>query len=99
MGKQYLGSVGKIERGLVTVTTCWADERVYYPVHARLYTPAHHFPQGKRTRVSSPSCRSRWPWPPRPRRPGSSSGRWPPTAPTATTTASVPACTQPAWRS
>jgi len=48
VGKQYLGSVGKIDRGVVTVTTCWADERVYYPVHARPYTPAHHFPQGKK---------------------------------------------------
>ncbi|MFJ9250833.1 transposase [Streptomyces sp. NPDC101776] len=47
VGKQYLGSVGKIDRGVVTVTTCWADERVYYPVHACPYTPAHHFPLGK----------------------------------------------------
>ncbi|WP_432190431.1 IS701 family transposase [Streptomyces sp. Tue6028] len=47
VGKQYLGSVGKIDRGVVTVTTCWADERVYYPVHACPYTPAHHFPRGK----------------------------------------------------
>nr|WP_281289089.1 transposase [Streptomyces cadmiisoli] len=45
VGKQYLGSVGKIDRGVVTVTTCWADERVYYPVHARPYTPSHHFPR------------------------------------------------------
>ncbi|MFJ2008612.1 transposase [Streptomyces chartreusis] len=47
VGKQYLGSVGKIDRGVVTVTTCWADERVYYPLHAVPYTPAHHFPRGK----------------------------------------------------
>ncbi|MFD7055854.1 transposase [Streptomyces mirabilis] len=47
VGKQYLGSVGKIDRGVVTVTTCWADERVYYPVHSCPYTPAHHFPRGK----------------------------------------------------
>jgi SRSO17 transposase len=47
VGKQYLGSVGKIDRGVVTVTTCWADERVHYPVHACPYTPAHHFPRGK----------------------------------------------------
>ncbi|WP_053197302.1 IS701 family transposase [Streptomyces viridochromogenes] len=46
VGKQYLGSVGKIDRGVVTVTTCWADERVYYPVHACPYTPDHHFPKG-----------------------------------------------------
>ncbi|WP_442816649.1 IS701 family transposase [Streptomyces sp. NBC_01304] len=47
VGKQYLGSVGKIDRGVVTVTTCWADERLYYPLHAVPYTPAHHFPGGK----------------------------------------------------
>ncbi|MFI6688095.1 IS701 family transposase [Streptomyces sp. NPDC050485] len=47
VGKQYLGSVGKIDRGVVTVTTCWADECVYYPLHAVPYTPAHHFPGGK----------------------------------------------------
>lgn len=47
VGKQYLGSVGKIDRGVVTVPTCWADERVYYPLHAVPYTPAHHFPRGK----------------------------------------------------
>jgi SRSO17 transposase len=48
VGKQYLGSVGKINRGVVTVTTCWADERLYYPLHAMPYTPAHHFPGGKK---------------------------------------------------
>jgi hypothetical protein len=25
----------------------WADERLYYPVHAVPYTPARHFPKGK----------------------------------------------------
>ncbi|WSY48150.1 transposase (plasmid) [Embleya sp. NBC_00888] len=34
VGKQYPGSVGKIDRGVVTVTTCWADERLYHPLHA-----------------------------------------------------------------
>jgi pimeloyl-ACP methyl ester carboxylesterase len=29
------------------VTTLWADERIYYPLHAQPYTPAHHFPKGK----------------------------------------------------
>ncbi|WP_405834965.1 transposase [Streptomyces sp. NBC_01176] len=52
VGKQYLGSVGKIDRGVVTVTTCWADERLCYPVHAVPYTPAHHFPGGK----NDPAC-------------------------------------------
>lgn len=32
---------------MVTVTTVWADERLYYPVHAVPYTPARHFAKGK----------------------------------------------------
>jgi SRSO17 transposase len=33
--------------GVVTVTTVWADERLYYPVDAVPYTPAKHFAKGK----------------------------------------------------
>jgi SRSO17 transposase len=29
VARQYLGSIGKIENGIVAVTTVWADERVY----------------------------------------------------------------------
>ena len=47
VGRQYLGRYGKTDNGVVTVTTVWADERVYYPVHAVPYTPARHFPEGK----------------------------------------------------
>ena len=47
MGRQWLGRYGKTDSGVVTVTTLWADERVYYPVHAVLYTPARHFAKGK----------------------------------------------------
>jgi SRSO17 transposase len=47
VGSQYLGRYGKIDRGIVTVTTLWADENLYYPLHAVPYTPASHFPQGK----------------------------------------------------
>jgi SRSO17 transposase len=38
VGKQHLDSVGKIGRSVVTVITCWADERGYYPLHAVPYT-------------------------------------------------------------
>jgi SRSO17 transposase len=38
--------------GVVTVTTVWADEREYYPVHAVPYTPAKHFPKERMTRRS-----------------------------------------------
>ena len=47
VGHQWLGRYGKTDNGVVTVTTVWADERVYYPVHAVPYTPARHFAKGK----------------------------------------------------
>lgn len=48
VGRQYLGSVGKVDNGVVIVSTLWADERVYYPLHAVPYTPAGWFPAGSR---------------------------------------------------
>jgi hypothetical protein len=47
VGHQWLGRYGKTDSGVVTVTTVWADERLYYPVHAVPYTPARHFAKGK----------------------------------------------------
>jgi SRSO17 transposase len=32
--------VGKTDNGIVAVSTLWADERVYYPLHVVPYTPA-----------------------------------------------------------
>lgn len=47
IGRQYLSNLGKIDNGVVSVTSLWADERMYYPVDCEPYTPAHHFEQGK----------------------------------------------------
>jgi hypothetical protein len=47
VGHQWLGRYGKTDNGVVTVTAVWADERLYYPVHAVPYTPARHFAKGK----------------------------------------------------
>jgi DDE superfamily endonuclease len=47
VARQYLGSVGKIDNGIVAVTTVWADERVYYPLHLQPYTPARRLPRGQ----------------------------------------------------
>ncbi|WP_438471193.1 IS701 family transposase, partial [Streptomyces asiaticus] len=47
VGRQWLGRYGKTDNGVVTVTTLWADERLYYPLHAVPYTPARHFPKGR----------------------------------------------------
>lgn len=32
---------------MVSVTSLWTDEHLYYPLHVEPYTPAHHFPTGK----------------------------------------------------
>jgi len=55
VGRQWLGRYGKTDNGVVTVTTVWADERLYYPVHAVPYTPARHFAKGK----SDPAFRTK----------------------------------------
>jgi DDE superfamily endonuclease len=47
VGRQWLGRYGKTDNGVVTVTTVWADDRLYYPVDAVPYTPAGHFAKGK----------------------------------------------------
>ena len=47
VGKQYLGGIGKIDNGVVSVSSLWVDERVYYPLEVEPYTPAHHFGGGK----------------------------------------------------
>lgn len=47
VGRQYLGSVGKIDNGIVAVTTLWTDGQRYYPLHVAPYTPAARLAQGK----------------------------------------------------
>src|SRR5438132_10115841 len=47
VGRHWLGRYGKTDNGVVTVTTAWADERLYYPVHAVPCTPARHFAKDK----------------------------------------------------
>ena len=47
MGRQYLSSIGKIDNGVVSVSSLWADERLYYPLEVEPYTPTHHFEGGK----------------------------------------------------
>ncbi len=47
VGKQYLGNLGKVDNGVVSVSSLWADEAVYSPIEVEPYTPAHHFEKGK----------------------------------------------------
>ena len=48
VARQYLGSIGKVENGIVAVTSLWADEQVYYPLHVEPYTPASRLSGGKK---------------------------------------------------
>jgi hypothetical protein len=47
VGRQYLGSIGKVENGVVSVHSLWADERRYYPLEVEPYTPARWFDKGE----------------------------------------------------
>ncbi len=47
VGRQWLANIGKTDNGVVSVTSLWADEGVYYPVDFEPYTPARHFEGGK----------------------------------------------------
>jgi SRSO17 transposase len=57
VGRQWLANIGKTECGVVSVTSLWADEKIYWPVNFEPYTPAHHFEGAKRTLPSAPSSR------------------------------------------
>src|SRR5215211_2753713 len=87
VARQYLGSVGKTDNGIVAVTSLWADARCYWPLHTVPYMPASRWPRARVIRGFGPS-RS-WPptWLPPPSRPGFRSGQWWPTASMATTPA------------
>ena len=47
VARQYLGSVGKVDNGIVAVTTLWAHEQRYYPLHVMPYTPECRLAEGK----------------------------------------------------
>jgi hypothetical protein len=48
VARQYLGSVGKVDNGIVAVSSLWADPRIYFPLHVLPYTPAGRLPGGRR---------------------------------------------------
>ncbi len=47
VGRQWLANIGKTDSGVVSVTSLWATEGVYWPIAFEPYTPAHHFEGGK----------------------------------------------------
>jgi hypothetical protein len=55
VGRQYLGSIGKVDSGVVTVSSLGADERVYSPLAVEPFTPKQHFARG----MSDPAYRTK----------------------------------------
>lgn len=55
VGRQYLGSIGKVDSGIVTVSALWADARVYWPLVVEPFTPKQHFERG----MSDPAYRTK----------------------------------------
>jgi SRSO17 transposase len=47
VARQWLGSLGKTDNGIVAVSSLWADERVYWPVDVVPYTPPSRLPRGR----------------------------------------------------
>ena len=47
VGRQYLGNRGKLENGVVSVGSLWADESLYSPLAVEPYTPERWFTLGK----------------------------------------------------
>jgi len=52
---QYLGSVGRIANGIVSVSSVWADENAYHPLDVEPYTPAKRLSRGN----SDPAFRTK----------------------------------------
>jgi SRSO17 transposase len=55
VGRQYLGRIGTVASGVVTVSSLWADERVSEPLVVAPFTPKQHFPRG----MSGPGYRTK----------------------------------------
>jgi SRSO17 transposase len=47
VSRQYIGSRAQVDNGIVAVSTAWADERIYYPLHVVPYRPAPTLPGGR----------------------------------------------------
>jgi SRSO17 transposase len=47
VGRQYIGEIGKTDKGVVTVTTHLYDGKKNLPLDIELYQPASSLPEGK----------------------------------------------------
>lgn len=47
VARQYLANLGKVDNGVVSVTSLYAEEGFYYPLEVEPYTPSGWFEKGK----------------------------------------------------
>jgi SRSO17 transposase len=64
IGRPDLANWGKLDQGVVSLTSLWAEERVYDPLDFERYTPAQHFEKGQqdprfRSQLTSAGARLR----------------------------------------
>lgn len=55
IARQYLGSAGKIDNGMVVDTSLWTDGQHCHPVHVMSYTSTTRLVDSKRVRRLAPS--------------------------------------------
>lgn len=48
VSRHYLANLGKIDNRVVSGSSLWVDERVYYPLEVEPYTPESYFAKGKK---------------------------------------------------
>ena len=48
VARQYLANLGKVDNGVVSVTSLYADKCLYYPLDVEPYTPSRWFEKGKK---------------------------------------------------
>jgi SRSO17 transposase len=51
VGRQSLGSIGKMDNGVVAVRSLWADDHIYSPLEVEPSTPAYWFAKGQADRA------------------------------------------------
>jgi SRSO17 transposase len=62
VARQCLDSIGKIGNGIVAVSSLWADERLYFPLHALPYTPAGWLPGARKDPHFQTNPNWAWSW-------------------------------------
>ncbi len=60
VSRQYLANRGKIDNGVVSLSSLWADERVYSPVDLEPYTLAVYEASGKNDAQFRPKLKIAW---------------------------------------